>query len=194
VLEIERAFAVLDNVCEGDKRLQMINRSKSKSQLNPSQNPFIDNEATEARESDSDLADEESFDCETSLSDSDATMGGLTSLETGSNNPDSEGRANGSDLSISTQELPTLYDNYSASRAMMEAQIQKEQFAKDRYQFCSNSSDDTNQDSSSNSSDDSSQHSYSSSSTSSNGDSKTDMELEASFSSVVLGGATEADE
>ena len=183
VLEIERAFAVLDNVQEGDLRPVKNNRSKTKPQLNPSHNPYIDNEADEARQSDSDLAEEESFDSGTSLSDSDATMGGLANLDILSYTTDNEALVYGSDESISTQEFPTLYENYSASRQLMEAQIQREQ--KEKAGSSRYSSDDSNQHTDSASGDedtedDSDQQVYSTDS-----DSETDMEFEASFSGVL---------
>jgi len=190
VMEIERAFAVLDNVREGDLNLQKFNRSKSKPRLDPSLNPYIDDEAAEARQSDSDMADEESLDSAPSSSGSDGTMEGLANLEISHRSTDSKSLADKSDLSISTQDFPTLYENYCASREQMEAQIQQEEKEKARLHSSSGVSDDRNHQSfSSHSNDDSESDRESSSgvnsfSSSSNDDSESDTELQASFSSV----------
>jgi len=170
VMEIERTFAVLDNVREGET-FQLKNKrpQQPKCGLNPALNPYIENEAAEAKESDSDLADEESFESATFSVDSD-----MSTVETeekfhqclkSDHSPplsDHSDTAGQSDSSI-------LYENYCASRELVEAQIQKEQKQTFRYQSSNSSSINTNH------------HTHS---TSSDSASDSGMELEASFSSV----------
>jgi len=180
IMEIERQFAVLDNIRVGDPRLQKKNnRLKSKSHLDPSDNPYINYEAAEARDSDSDLADEESFASETSSLYSDVSLGGQDKAEmcsptTKNEFPSSKTfPADGSDLSEPEDEFPTLYENYCASRQVVEAQIQQE--LKEQV---------GNQSSSSSSSISSYHNDQNMRSSSIDDGSETDMEVEASFSSV----------
>jgi len=171
-MEIERAFAVLDNVREGETRLQRQKNkpAKSKSQLKPSDNCFIDDEAAEAGESDSDMGDEESFNSENLFTQSDIS----TSVEEEQMPEIFSGSSHVPTLNCQSEACgqgnhPTMYEDYSASRELTEAQIQQEQKEKMRHEFCNSSSDDC----------------CSASIDDSDDASETDTELEASFSSVV---------
>lgn len=184
IMEIERAFAVLDNVQErAVPPLRKNHYSRSNPQLNPRHNPFIENEAVEVGESDSDLADEESFDTLRSRSDADTAMDEEEDSKPSPPISQNQSLAAESDLS-DVDDWPTLYENYSASRQLMEAQIQKEQMETNGYHSGSEStrSNDTDiQSGSDSTSSDSDQYSHSN--TSDDG-SDTSMEVEASFSSV----------
>jgi len=114
------------------------------------------------------LGDELSADSDSTTSRSDGTMKGLENLQVHTQLSDNVGMDDGS---ISEpDDFPTLYDNYCASRQLLEAQIQKELKVTARYDS-----------SSSISSEGSDQHCDSSSSDNEN---DTDTEVEASFSSV----------
>lgn len=180
IMEIERAFAALDNVREGAGHLRESRYSKSKSQLNPLQNPFIENEAAEVRDSDSDLADEESFDSLISSSQPDTSTEEEEDLMPSPPISQNQSISSGFDQ----EDCPILYENYSASRKQMEAQIQQEQMLSKGHQSGSDStsSNGSYQHSDSASASDTDEFSYSNIS---GNDSETSMELEASFSSVA---------
>jgi len=195
IMEIERAFAALDNIRVDDTRLRKSKRAKSKPWLDPSNNRYIDNEAVEAGQSDSDL----SVDSDSTTSRSDGTMEGLKSkqwpgnlgdelsADSGSTTSRSDGTMKGlENLEVHTQlsdnvgmddrsnsepdDFPTLYDNYCASRQLLEAQIQKERKLTARYDSSSSISSEC-----------SDQHCDS---LNSDNENDTDTEVEASFSSV----------
>ena len=172
-MEIERAFAVLDNVREGEAHVRRSRYSKPRSHLNPLHNPFIENEAVEVADSDSDLAEDESFDT------LNLSRAGTSTDEENDSKPSppisqKQSVGSGSDLS-DIDDWPTLYENYTASRTMMEAQIQQEQ-----KQAKSSQSSNDSISSMSSSSDDQ----FSDCSTSDN-DVESSMELEASFSTLT---------
>lgn len=189
IMEIERAFAVLDNVQEGKSYRQRNRHSKSKPQLNPRQNPFIQNEAVEVGDSDSDLANEESFDTlNVSGQSNTSSASGDNETDSKLSPPISQKQSTSSDSDLSdSEDWPTLYENYCASRELMEAQIQREQM-----QMISHGNQSSSSESMSRSyetddlSDGSTLHTDQfSRSTMSDDSGNSSMELEASFSSVA---------
>jgi len=171
-MEMERAFAVLDNVPERESAALRGQWKKAKSPLDAAHNPFIDNEAVEAGESDSDMEEanskmqeEDSFTGEGSPSVSDS-VSIVDSLSQAMSLPSVGGM---SDEASDDSEDCTMYDDFIASRDVVRAQIQAEDSKRKRHQFCDSSSEE----------DQSSSHSCSGNSGS------METEEEASFSSVV---------
>jgi hypothetical protein len=190
--ERARAFAVLDNVSEGELPSWRGRRNNTRSKLDPALNPHIDHEAVEAGDSDSDLQqDNDSFIRSDSsfISDSNIENESLGAEEESGKNGNQRAPTNvhhgqlksvefewedRSDGSSSDQEC-TMYEDFAASREVIEAQIDADEKKRKRYQFCD--STDEEQSISNNNQDDESSSV------------ELETEEEASFSSVVGNGS-----
>lgn len=164
--EIERAFAVLDNVPEKESSPLFGSRKKSKPELGPALNPYIDHEALEVGDSDSNLADVDG-DNDTFIA-SDSSPITVSNIEITREDDDggcgrkrkqkpsqrgrsrrcqeekvafeSEEESDGG----SRQEGATMYEDFVASREAVEAQIAEDAAKRWRYQFCDSSDDEPN--------------------------------------------------
>ena len=186
-----RAFATLDNVTERESPNWMEMKKNSGLPLDPALNPHIDHEAVEAGDSDSDLAQDDND----SFIASDSSLVTVSTTDNGSRGEEKgKSRVTGREETAaccewdydgtsdhSSQEGETLYDDFVASRKVIEAQIDADERKRKRYQFCESSDEDQTI---------SSNNSYSGSCGNSENDSemsrgKMEAEEEASFSSVV---------
>ncbi len=212
--EQDRAFAVLDNVSEREcpswREVGKMKRAK----LDPSLNPHIDFEAVEVGDSDSDLQhdDRDSFIA------SDGSI--ISDSHTENRSPPKENKTVGANPdSLQRVELEweehssgatgepecTLYEEFVASRKVVEAQIAAEERKRKRYMFC-DSTDEEDEDvedgnsklSRAEAEEEASNSDHSRAEAeeeASNSDhSRAEAEEEASFSSVVGTGAKHEDE
>ena len=185
--ERARAFAVLDNVSERESPSWREMKTTSRSKFDPALNPHIDHEAVEAGDSDSDVQrDNDSFIA------SDSSVTTVSTVENGSCGEEKKGgsggiqhthhgilgqekatefaQEDGSD-DRSEEADDTLYDDFAASREVVEAQIDADEKKRKRYQFC----DSTDEEESTSSSNQDEEASHSST---------LETEEEASFSSI----------
>jgi len=158
--ERARAFAVLDNVSERESFSCPERRKKRRSKLlDPALNPHIDHEAVEAGDSDSDVQREnDSFIASDSSINTDNNIENRrrgVEDESGSHGnqhaPINEGdgppksvqfkREENSDASSSDQEC-VMYEEFAASREVVEAQIVAEERKRKRYMFCDSTDED----------------------------------------------------
>jgi len=159
--ERARAFAVLDNVSERESFSCPERRKKRRSKLlDPALNPHIDHEAVEAGDSDSDVQREnDSFIASDSSINTDNNIENRrrgVEDESGSHGnqhaPINDGdagppksvqfkREENSDASSSDQEC-VMYEEFAASREVVEAQIVAEERKRKRYMFCDSTDED----------------------------------------------------
>ena len=159
--ESERVFAVLDNVSEREAAQLHGSRRTSQPKFDPALNPYIDHEALEVGDSDSDLAhDDDDKDNDTFIASESSTITVSTAVDT-NNKIDRECRRNRKqnarqgwsrpchEVTVafnyeedsddgSSQEGGTLYEDFVASREAVEAQIDAAMKRK-RYQVCDSS-------------------------------------------------------
>lgn len=172
----KRDFALLDNVSEKESPSWQKRSRASGPHLDPALNPHIDHEAIEVGDSDSDLLHDDSS---TTYSEEDSPAVKQPSLGKNCGQRARPARETMHRLEKYVGEDSdddkdcTMYDDLTASRKVLEAQILAEERAKRRRQFCDSSSEDD--------------PSECSSSCTSNATEDDDDEEEASLSSVVGG-------